>query len=208
MPFVGILLIMVGAFMTHSAVRNRNPVDIVRAVLNDPSNLAETLAQFDGTWYTGSDKAKVASSATSGSDKTGVKAYTKANANNGKLPGAALKKLSWDPTEALHVNAAPPFEALNKAYKRRFGRNITVTDSYRTFAQQVATKAIKGNLAATPGTSLHGLGIAVDLGGGINNWGSVERTWFVENAPKFGWVSPSWAQKSGKNEPWHWEYTG
>ncbi len=64
-------------------------------------------------------------------------------------------------------------------------------------------------MAATPGTSNHGWGLALDLGGGINSWGTTERAWMVANAPAAGWISPDWAQPGrGKEEPWHWEFTG
>ncbi|MEP7763863.1 M15 family metallopeptidase [Sanguibacter sp. 25GB23B1] len=112
----------------------------------------------------------------------------------------------------LRSDAAAAFEALNVAYRGRFGQNISITDSYRTYDQQVALKAQKGNLAATPGTSNHGWALAVDLGGGINtSFTSVQYLWMSSNAPRYGWINPAWAKPGPgyqKSEPWHWEFTG
>jgi len=99
------------------------------------------------------------------------------------------------------------FAELNKAFRAEFGRNIKMTDSYRSYSSQVATKANKGWLAATPGYSNHGWGLALDIAGPESQWNTTERNWMVKNAPTYGWISPDWAQTT-KPEPWHWEYAG
>ena len=129
--------------------------------------------------------------------------------SNGKVDVAAMQTISWAPTQMLRPDAAAALEAMNKAYSAVFSVDITITDSYRDLATQVATKAEKGHMAATPGTSNHGWGLAVDLGGGINQWSTLQRIWMVANAPAFGWESPAWAQPGrGEEEPWHWEFNG
>jgi hypothetical protein len=132
--------------------------------------------------------------------------------SNGRIPTSALTPLSWDAAERLEVDAAAAFEALNVAYRARFGVNIAVTDSYRDYDAQVRVRAEKGNLAAIPGTSNHGWALAVDLGGGINtDYTTSQYLWMDANAPAYGWVNPSWARPGPgfqKREPWHWEYTG
>jgi hypothetical protein len=31
----------------------------------------------------------------------------------------------------------------------------------------------------------------------------------VDNAPRYGWFHPAWAELDGsKPEPWHWEFAG
>lgn len=126
---------------------------------------------------------------------------------NGQIPSSALKGISYDPSELLHPDAACSFEELNKAYKERFNTNISITDTYRSFAEQVAIKKSRGFWAATPGTSNHGWGLAMDLGGGINTFGSAQHQWMQANAPKYGWVHPPWAAQGGrKPEAWHWEF--
>jgi LAS superfamily LD-carboxypeptidase LdcB len=62
-------------------------------------------------------------------------------------------------------------------------------------------------LAATPGKSNHGWGLAVDLGDGIQNFGTPQHEWIRANASRYGWVLPAWAQENGSRPgPWHFEY--
>jgi LAS superfamily LD-carboxypeptidase LdcB len=67
----------------------------------------------------------------------------------------------------------------------------------------------RGRWAATPGRSHHGLGLAVDLCGGINSFGTAAHLWMVQHASLYGWYHPDWAGAGGSlPEPWHWEYAG
>lgn len=55
----------------------------------------------------------------------------------------------------------------------------------------------------------HGWGGALDLGGGVNRFGTAQHEWMRANADRFGWGHPSWAQQSGSRpKAWHWEYVG
>lgn len=126
---------------------------------------------------------------------------------NGRLPEHALCPIEHAPWHAARCDAAAATDRLNAAFRATFGRDLTVTDSYRTLEQQITIRAAKGHMAAPPGTSNHGWGIALDLGGGIETFGTVEHEWMRANAGAFGWIHPDWAQAHGtKPEPWHWEY--
>jgi zinc D-Ala-D-Ala carboxypeptidase len=129
------------------------------------------------------------------------------NAINGQLPTSALCTL-WDPKHRLRADAAVALAKLNVAYKQHFGENICLTDSYRTIAEQRRLKAIKPGLAATPGTSEHGWGLAVDLCGGVETGVSSRYEWLRANAGAYGWANPDWALPggSGPHEAWHWEF--
>jgi zinc D-Ala-D-Ala carboxypeptidase len=128
---------------------------------------------------------------------------------NGHIPAKALCGLYQAPGESLRPRAAAAFNALSKAYEHDTGSPVCVTDSYRSLAEQVSVKAAKGKWAATPGTSEHGLGLALDLCGGIEDFGSPAHLWMRQNAPLYGWFHPAWAQSGGSlPEPWHWEYAG
>jgi LAS superfamily LD-carboxypeptidase LdcB len=84
-----------------------------------------------------------------------------------------------------------------------------VTDSYRSYEAQVDVFARKPQLAAVPGTSRHGFGVALDLGCGVESFGTEAHRWMQANGPRFGWVHPSWAAPGGSMpEPWHWEHVG
>ncbi len=128
---------------------------------------------------------------------------------NGEIPTAALCPLWGAPDKALRADAAAAFRDLSKAFAAEFGRPICVTDAYRTRAEQVSVFAAKPGLAAVPGTSNHGLGLATDLCGGVQSFATIEHAWMLTHAGLFGWFHPSWAEPTGsKPEPWHWEFAG
>lgn len=129
--------------------------------------------------------------------------------SNGNIPSEALCPLRYTRDHRLRADAAKAFNALTEASKASRGVPLCVTDSYRSYSEQVALYRRKPGLAATPGTSNHGWGVAVDLCGGVERFGSDAHEWMRANAPRFGWVHPSWARQGGsKPEAWHWEYTG
>ncbi|MFI2105139.1 D-alanyl-D-alanine carboxypeptidase family protein [Isoptericola sp. NPDC019693] len=126
---------------------------------------------------------------------------------NGRLASADLEGLSFAPGESLRRDAAEQLERLDAAYQAHFGEHLHIRDSYRSYASQVSVKASRGYLAAVPGYSDHGWGIAVDINGGVEERSSARHQWLVANAAKFGWHNPDWAQADGrKPEAWHWEY--
>ncbi|MEE2053812.1 M15 family metallopeptidase [Nocardiopsis tropica] len=124
---------------------------------------------------------------------------------NGRMPESVLCPLP-QPGERLRADAAEAFIELDGAYRGAFGRPMCVTDSYRPYHEQVSLfhEMVPG-MAARPGTSRHGLGVAVDLCGGVHEAGSPEHEWMLAHAPGYGWDNPPWAR--GGFEPWHWEFT-
>ncbi|MCE1177660.1 MAG: D-alanyl-D-alanine carboxypeptidase family protein [Micrococcales bacterium] len=128
---------------------------------------------------------------------------------NGQIPSSGLCPIYNGSGEALRPKAAAAFNAMSKAYEKETGSPICITDSYRSYGDQVAVKASRGFWAATPGTSNHGFGLALDLCGGINSFGTAAHAWMKQNAPAYGWFHPAWAEPGGAlPEPWHWEYAG
>jgi D-alanyl-D-alanine carboxypeptidase len=123
---------------------------------------------------------------------------------NGLLPKTVLCPLQ-QPGRELRADAAIAFVALNEAYRKQFGRQMCVTDSYRNLSQQQSIFYRRPGFAAVPGRSNHGLGLAVDLCGGVEAFRSVQFNWLEANGKKFGWIHPDWAYSS-PFEPWHWEY--
>jgi hypothetical protein len=81
------------------------------------------------------------------------------------------------------------------------GVSLRITDSYRSYAEQVDLAERKGlyqngGLAAVPGTSNHGWGLAVDAD--VRDPATLD--WLRVNGPRFGWVETT------PREPWHWEF--
>lgn len=128
---------------------------------------------------------------------------------NGFLDRSALCPLDGAPGHALRADAAAAFNRLTAAALADRGARLCVNDSYRSYAGQVSVFRRMPRLAAVPGTSRHGLGVAVDLGCGAERFGSSTYRWLKSNAGRFGWVHPAWAEPGGAlPEPWHWEYVG
>ncbi|MFI8525124.1 M15 family metallopeptidase [Promicromonospora sukumoe] len=126
---------------------------------------------------------------------------------NGRIPADVLCPLEFAPGHMLRCDAAERFTALNAEFRAEFGYSIPITDSYRSYELQVAVAQAKPHLAAIPGTSNHGWGLAVDLGNPIAGGGSDEYVWLRLHGPDYGWDNPSWAQLGGaKPEPWHFEF--
>ena len=127
---------------------------------------------------------------------------------NGLIPPSAMCPIGVG-SHQLRCDAAAAFRAMSAAYASSFGASICVTDSYRTYASQVRLYGEKPALAAVPGTSNHGWGLALDLCGGIQTFGTAPYAWMVANAGRFGFLHPTWADPGrGREEPWHWEFAG
>lgn len=130
----------------------------------------------------------------------------RAAGQNGLLKVADLCTL-WDNHTQLRADAAVSLAEFNQAFAARFGGDLCLSSGYRTLAAQRAVKAQKGGLAAAPGKSNHGWGLAVDLC--QDQTSGVKWRWITENGPTYGWDNPDWAQPGGSGpfEKWHWEFT-
>ncbi|WP_203748007.1 M15 family metallopeptidase [Cellulomonas chitinilytica] len=137
-----------------------------------------------------------------------LQAHSTDGFTNGNIPLEVLCPVVFAPQHHLRCDAAEALGRMNVAYREAFGHDIVLTDSYRTLEAQVRTKAAKGPLAATPGTSNHGWGLAIDLGDGANSYRSAQYAWLKVNAVLYGWHHPSYMDEGGRgpHEPWHWEF--
>ena len=117
---------------------------------------------------------------------------------NGRIPETSLSPL----TGSNERMWAPAAEHLNElmADAKKAGVFISVTDGYRNYDSQVRVADQKGlysqgGLAAAPGTSEHGWGLAVDLG-----LDATSQAWMRQHAKEYGFV------ENVPREPWHWEF--
>lgn len=128
-------------------------------------------------------------------------------ARNGRLPSRDVERTVVG--VSVRKDLAKQTNQLAYAFYRKFGYPMAATDGYRTYAVQVILKIQKGPYAATPGTSNHGWGTAIDWASGINSFSSETHRWLRSNGGKFGWVHPTWAHDNysgnGMDEPWHFE---
>jgi hypothetical protein len=139
----------------------------------------------------------------------GCARWSTAGMSNGDLDPAVLCTLWRAPGQRLRTDASLAFDTMSQYHAKVLGVPLCVTDSYRSYAAPVDVYRRKPELAAVPGTSQHGWGLAVDLCGGVQTYGSAAFQWMKANAPRFGFHHPSWAEPSGNRpEPWHWEFHG
>jgi LAS superfamily LD-carboxypeptidase LdcB len=132
---------------------------------------------------------------TSGAGQKGTPGQT---GQNGMLDRGSLTQIA--PGQFLQPEAAKAWMAMRDAASQE-GITWGVTDSYRDYNTQVKLAREKGlysqgGLAATPGKSNHGLGLATDL-----KLSDKAFAWLQQNAGKFGF-------KNIPREKWHWEYKG
>ncbi|MBU4213574.1 MAG: M15 family metallopeptidase [Actinobacteria bacterium] len=152
---------------------------------------------------------------------TGPPFYTSAptadgDGSNGRLPASAMTALSWSVDDLgtpfyLRSDAAAALERLNTAFTAALGHPLGLDLTYRDYDTQVAMRAALGTVAAVPGTSTHGTGLAIDLPElpCSYGWDTPARAWLLQHGAEYGWVSPGWARASGSNpEYWHYEFRG
>lgn len=100
---------------------------------------------------------------------------------------------------ARHVltscRAVPSLEALNTAYRARFGSDLPWDECYRTYDTQVAYRRAWGTKAAVPGYSNHGslTRSACDVPEQPTRFGfgTTRYAWLVTHGPRYGWVHPT-----------------
>jgi len=146
---------------------------------------------------------------------------------NGQMSPALLVSVGGG--QALRADAAAAWLAVVAEVQARFGIVLRLTDSYRPYSVQVRIfnerydpassgsgpfgdvrwwggvryVRMRGASAAVPGTSNHGLGVAVDVTD-LGGFTGANYEHLAEVAPAHGW-----SNKAGRKigEPWHWEYT-
>lgn len=142
---------------------------------------------------------------------------------NGRLPPERLINVA--PGCEAYRDAAPSLGRL-LATARHEGVAVGTRECYRAIDDQVAVRqswTARGNSAcAAPvqrdergrpvGTSNHGWGKAADFSdsGGSMRFTSPGYGFLEEQAGRFGWNHPGWAEPGGSAcpEAWHWEWVG
>lgn len=192
--------------------RIREQADVVAALTAEVQGLAGAKLAEAAAAAAAAEEARLAAEAAQAAAAAELarKVAVAKDAGNGDIPTDVLCGVGFDEDVLLRCDAAAALEELNAAYRADFGRNLDVVSSYRSYSQQVAVKRTRGGLAAAPGTSNHGLGVAVDFGGfgGLGNFSTANYRWMRANGERFGWYHPRIMQPGGggPQEPWHWEF--
>lgn len=129
---------------------------------------------------------------------------------SGRLDPSTLCQVPWSrtPNTLLRCDAVAELAQLDAAFYARWGEHLAIdgAGAYRDFEAQVRLKAQKPVLAAEPGKSNHGWGLAADISN-LGGEGTPTHRWLRDHAPTYGWDHPTWARSAGsKPEAWHWEY--
>lgn len=139
-----------------------------------------------------------ASGGSSGGNPRGL--YT-----NGRMPDSALASVGFG-VWRMSTYCINDFRNLNSAFRSAFGVNLPISSgsssAYRTYDEQVyfwnLYQSGQGNLAAYPGTSNHGWGLACDIS--LGGYGSSRYNWMNAHAPSYGF------NDDVSGESWHWAY--
>ncbi len=117
---------------------------------------------------------------------------------NGHIPASALEPVG----NTNYKLWAPAAENLTRMIQdaKKDGVTIGINETYRPYSEQVDLARRKGlysqgGLAAKPGTSEHGWGMATDL-----ELNSSAQSWMKQHASDYGFVN------NVPRESWHWAY--
>lgn len=187
-----------GVGLVYAAITNQNPVSEVRAALSTGDTSGRT---------------PIDASVTGGAGSAGPPAATTGSTAVGDPSN--LVSIGQG-SHRLEARAAVAFAH----WQRLFGRQISITDSFRSVAQQTAAYDSDPTRFARPGNSAHGEGRAVDVNLraiGANPQGANPANWvndpvfrlLVSTAAIAGWCNYQVRNNStgGRtSEPWHFSY--
>ena len=149
---------------------------------------------------------------------------------NGNIPPDLLtttdykvdpNRSGWPSSVTILTEALPYYISFADAYVAYFGQLVPINASYRTYAGQVRMRDKYGaGMAAYPGTSNHGWGLALDIQphmkdpyapmprNGIRKYNNKPPPWTVPSERTSGkYKYPMKAGKAGTND-WYWRGAG
>ena len=145
---------------------------------------------------------------------------------NGKLSASSLCGVNIAYNTPVHVDpnysattqrvfnctGVKALNAMEAAYKATFGHYAAIDLTYRSYAEQEYWyKRFGSPRASVPGTSNHGLGLAIDFRetdrpGEEFGWGGVGQKWLEANGGKYGFNNPFPYGTDG--ESYHFNFIG
>lgn len=135
---------------------------------------------------------------------------------NGQIPGqnlcqvpSYLRAFTSSTNAYLGCEPLKQLIKMNAAARNQVGQGVTISEGYRNLAtQRQYFASLPKGIAAKPGTSPHGLGVAVDFQGYKFKWGTSFDQWMASHASSFGWQRPDWFNKPSGKEYWHYNFIG
>ncbi|APF40273.1 M15 family metallopeptidase [Neomicrococcus aestuarii] len=137
---------------------------------------------------------------------------------NGTLAAKHLVAIPWDPEKTLiAAPALADLTRLNNAFKVKFAKNLDVDFANRTLGtQRYLYEDLGPYIAAKPGTSNHGWGMAIDVPETFEySFDGAYYKWLKANSYKCNWIHRTNLEQYRADgslnpyaESWHFEYVG
>lgn len=205
--------------MTNFTVNVRTAPATTAAIRGQLTNGTKLTGQYvDRAWFRISTGTYAGSYVTSGE----LQFAADQSLVNGRLPRADVclvpayfSQTRWEPWTPRFLNcvALASLVRLDTAFVARFGYHLQIDEGYRSLTKQQYFYDIWGYPSvAYPGTSTHGLGLAIDLYAEDDSqytWGTPVDAWLTANATNYGWDRPPYYDSpGGDSEYWHYNYVG
>lgn len=185
--FLGWMAGGTGIVLLYSAYKNKSPLTVLTDTLTGNKTTAAPISGF------------VSTTPTTGTTVTGS---TRASAIKAKTVRPDYVSIGSQPNLVLDRDAAASFARVEAAY----GKTIFLSGASRSYAEQAASYALHPERFAPPGTSLHEVGLAVDVVQTMN----LEDPRLIAAFTSNGWFRAgklgNWYGHGQIHEPWHWSY--
>jgi len=176
----------IGALLVYSAYKTQSPIDVLKGVADtgkvtfgNPStidpNTGRAIPQTPGA-VPGNEAARLRALATRELKPTLI-----------SIPGGGM----------LDIAAAASLQRINA----KLGFIVRNVGAYRSYAQQASLWASDPNRFAPPTSSLHVVGLAIDVAADQMNRADVIAAFTAE-----GWHRARYGAGTRNDEPWHWSY--
>ena len=123
--------------------------------------------------------------------------------NWASIQAAVERTYGWTPQLSPGYTAYRTYDQQVSLFTQRYSQKNTGVD-YRYWNGKNWWRKPGYSSAATPGTSNHGLGVAIDVQG-LGGFGSTKYNQFAAVAAQYDYNN---AEGKRIGEPWHWVYTG
>lgn len=184
-----------GIVLVYSAYKNKSPFDVFKSTLTQ----TPTSKVIDPNHYVTGVLATTPSTVDVLESSLTTKPSTRIQQIADRQRPPTLAPIPTQPYLLMDYEAAASFIAVQTAY----GKPILLDNTYRTYQQQADAYAKAGpnGTFAPPGTSLHEVGLALD----INTHSNLNDPALVAAFQNHGWYRHG-KIINGVPEPWHWSY--
>lgn len=164
----------VGTLLVYSAYKSQNPLNVLRQIQGEPIYASETVQIPSG-------------------GKLGEIVRIRLLANREIQPELVVIPGGG----RLDRVAAASIVRINQ----KLGYTVQNVGTYRSYQEQAEGYAKDPSRFAKPGTSLHEVGLAIDV-----HEAQVHNKDLVDAFTKEGWHRARWGAETRNDEPWHWSY--